>query len=291
MVIRKLIEVCKKLPLVKGLIKTPTWQSLRHRITLLTSDRTVATFTGFFRLPTQFETLSGPVLDSLFSGGAPGPLKIIVIGCSKGAEAYSIASLLRNRHPELAFNIYAYDVNKDVIKKAKTARYMPEEVYLKRIPARYVDATFDRENNYYVIKEEIAQSVSFDIADAFDPNLRTTIGTADIVFAQNFLFHMNPKEATRAFNNICNLLNPNAALFIDGMDVGLRHRLTRKNNLIPLEHKIEEIHNEARITRGVGWPYSYWGLEPLSTAKREWQRRYSTIFMKSNFVRNMSILY
>jgi len=62
--------------------------------------------------------------------------------------------------------------------------------------------------------------------------------------------------------------------------VSLRHALTRKNDLIPLEYKIEEIHNEARVTRSAGWPYSYWGLEPFSTSKREWQRRYSTIFMK-----------
>ena len=280
MIMRELMNTAKKMPVVKSLINTRTWQSIRHRIALLTSDRTVATFTGFFRLPTQFETLSGPVLDSLCPGGATGPLKIIVIGCSKGVEAYSIASVLRNRHPELVFNIKAYDMNKDVIAKAKSARYMPEEVYTKRIPARYIDATFYRDNDLYVIKDEIARLVSFDVADALDPNLKTTIGTADIVFAQNFLVHMKPKAATMAFNNIYHLLNPNAVLFIDGMDVGLRQTLTRKNNLVPLDHNIEEIHNEARIARGVGWPYSYWGLEPLLATKRDWKRRYSTIFMK-----------
>ena len=91
---------------------------------------------------------------------------------------------------------------------------------------------------------------------------------------------MKPKAAARAFNNIFSLLNPKAALFIDGMDVYLRNKLTRRNNLMPLEYKIGEIHNEARIARGAGWPYSYWGLEPFSASKREWQRRYSTIFMK-----------
>ncbi len=280
MMIRKLIEVCKKLPLVNKFIRTPAWHTIRYKITLLTGNRTVATFTGFFRLPTQFEALSGPVLDVLHTGDSRDPLKIIVIGCSKGAEAYSIATILKNRHPELNFRIYAYDLNEDVIKKAKSARYMPDEVYTKRIPPRYIDTAFDRENNYYVIKKEIAQSVSFGVADALNPNLKRSIGTADIVFAQNFLFHMKPKTAARAFNNIYHLMNPKAALFIDGMDVGLRQTLTRRNDLIPLEYKIEEIHNEARITRGVGWPYSYWGLEPFSMTKRGWQRRYSTIFMK-----------
>jgi len=266
--------------LAESLIRTPLWQSIRHRLTLMTSDRNVATFTGFFRLPTQFEALSGPVIDSLFPHGTTGPVKIMVIGCSKGAEAYTIASVLKNGHPGLAFHIHAYDLNEDVIKKAKTARYMPEEVYTKRIPASSMDATFYRENGQYVIKEEIAKSVSFAVADALDPNLKTTIGTADIVFAQNFLVHMKPKAAARAFNNIFSLLNPKAALFIDGMDVYLRNKLTRRNNLMPLEYKIGEIHNEARIARGAGWPYSYWGLEPFSASKREWQRRYSTIFMK-----------
>jgi chemotaxis methyl-accepting protein methylase len=280
MIIRKLIDIAKKMPLAEGAIKTQTWQDIRHRITLLTSDRTVATFTGFFRLLTQFEALSGPVLDTLFAGGALRPLKVIVIGCSKGVEAYSIASVLKDQHPGLGFKVFAYDVNNEVIEKAKSGRYAPDEVNTKRIPASYIDATFDRENDLYLIKKAIAETVSFDIADALDPNLNTTIGTADIVFAQNFLVHMKPKTATRAFNNIYSLLNPKAVLFVDGMDVDLRYSLTRKYNLDPLMYKIEEIHIEARVARGVGWPYSYWGLEPFSTNRRGWQRRYSTIFVK-----------
>ncbi len=71
---RELMNATKKIPVAKSFIKTHTWQSIRHRIALLKSDRTVVTFTGFFRLPIQFETLSGPVQDSILREGATLPL-------------------------------------------------------------------------------------------------------------------------------------------------------------------------------------------------------------------------
>jgi hypothetical protein len=110
--------------------------------------------------------------------------------------------------------------------------------------------------------------------------LKRNIGVADIVFAQNFLFHLKPSMSAKAFNNIATLLDRRAAFFIDGMDIGLRSRLTRKNNLVPLEYRIEEIHNEARRVRASGWPYQYWGLEPFTSTRKDWQRRYSTIFLR-----------
>jgi hypothetical protein len=71
-----------------------------------------------------------------------------------------------------------------------------------------------------------------------------------------------------------------AALFVDGMDLGLRRKLTRIHGLEPLDYRIEEIHNEARRERGTAWPYEYWGLEPFSKSKRDWKRRYATIFLR-----------
>ena len=64
------------------------------------------------------------------------------------------------------------------------------------------------------------------------------------------------------------------------MDLSLRHTLTLRMGLSPLEYKIEAIHAEARRARGGGWPHIYWGLEPFSSARRDWKRRYATIFLK-----------
>ena len=80
-------------------------------------------------MPTQFEALSGPVLDFLLKDREEKRLKIIVLGCSNGAEAYSIASVLKNRHPSVEFKIQASDIDNEAVNKAKSARYTSEEVF------------------------------------------------------------------------------------------------------------------------------------------------------------------
>jgi len=277
--IRKFI---KSLPVVIFLINTDTYKHFRHHVTLHSSERQNATFTLFLRLPTQFDALSGPVVDFLLSHGGTNKLKITILGCSNGAEAFSVASILKDRHPDLIFSIHGYDILKEMIDKANSACYTEEEVFSnKMVTPSFVNHTFDVGNGCYKIKPEIMRLVHFSLADALDPNLKNVIGPSDIVFAQNFLFHLKPKMAKKAFNNICRLLSHNEVLFIDGMDLGMRQKLTHINHLSPLEYKIEEIHNEARVGRTDAWPFVYWGLEPFLTVRKGWQRRYSTIFIKS----------
>lgn len=280
---QKIKKFLENIPAVNFLIKSNIWESFIHKIVLITSDRQNTTFTGFLRLPSQYEALAGPVLDFVLSDRTDKSLKIIVIGCSNGAEPYSIASILKNRYPKLRFKIHAYDIYREIIYKAKSATFEHNEIFCNpKITSDFVNTTFDfaREKNLYTIKKEIAEHVYFDVADALDPNLREITGTSDIVYAQNFIVHLKPKNAIKAFNNICLLLNTKAALFIDGIDLDIRQKFTRKHNLVPLNYKIEEIHNEAKNERYYRWPLVYWSLEPLSTSKKDWQRRYSTIFLK-----------
>jgi chemotaxis protein methyltransferase CheR len=277
----KMYTNVRKLPGIRDLLKTTAWRILRFKITLLTSQRRNCHFTRFLRLPTQFEALSGPVLDFLLKNRTMKALKVTVMGCSTGAEPYSIASILRKRHPDLTFTIYAYDIDKGYIDKARSARYTPEEVLNNKIiTSDFINDTFDKVDGYHVIKSDIRNHVHFDVADAFNPNLREQIGTSDIVYAQQLFIHMKHKQAVKGFKNICRLLNPEAALFIAGMELDMLVNLTRGNNLIPCEYKVQEIHNEIGITER-GWPYVYWGREPFMTVRKDWQRRYSTIFLKN----------
>jgi chemotaxis methyl-accepting protein methylase len=217
--------------------------------------------------------------------GAAKPLRIAVIGCSTGAEAYSVASVLRGRHPELTFTVRAYDLDGECIQKAKRGRYTPQEVFQADMSGRamvtadFAKATFDIEDGSYVVKGDVRNRVQFDVADVLDPNLTEHIGTLDIVYAQNVLLHLRPRDAKTAFRNICRLLNPKAALFVAGIDLHLLPELTRKHRLVPLDYKIAEIYGEMTAYGG-GWPWDYHAREPFMMVRNEWQRRYSTIFLK-----------
>jgi chemotaxis protein methyltransferase CheR len=271
----------KKIPGVSALVKTNVWQMIRFKITLLVSRRQNCHFTSLLRLPTQYEALAGPVLDFLVKNGTKKTLKITVLGCSNGAEVYSIASVLRNQYPDLLFDINAYDIDQQSIDKARSARYTQQEVYnTEYLTDDFVHTTFNQGNDFYEIKNDLRKSVHFDVADALSPELKERLGTSDIIYAQHFLIHLETHKAIQAFNNICKLLNPIAVLFIAGMELDMLVQMTRKNNLMPMEYKIEEIYKEMGIY-GKGWPYTYCGCEPFMTVRTDWQRRYATIFFRT----------
>jgi chemotaxis methyl-accepting protein methylase len=257
--------------------------SFRHWLIRKRQRRDQSHYTHFLRLPTQFEALAGPVLDFLGpareDSTASELLRIAVVGCSIGAEVYTIASTLKNRLPALDFRIDASDIEPAVLEKAQAGRYTQDEVYSHDlIHEAFIQETFDAENGAYTIRKSLAECVSFKVADIFSPDLTKIVPPADIVFAQNFLFHMHPAKAHEAFDSIARLLKPRSAFFIDGIDLPVRMAATRRNRLEPLDYKIEQIHNE-NLRLG-GWPWNYWGLEPLSKQKRDWKRRYATIFLR-----------
>jgi chemotaxis protein methyltransferase CheR len=276
-------RVAKNIPGVRKFLRTDTYGFLRFRFVLAFSERRNYSFTRFLRLPSQYDALVGPVLERLDLDRIDHRIKIAVVGCSSGAEVYSIASILRNRVPEVKFTIKAFDIDEEMITRAREGEYTADEVNSDAtIPYWFMQDTFHVEGNAYRVKESVKDHVVFEVADALDPSLKERSGTSDIVYAQNFLVHLKPKMAKRAFNNIVRLLKPRATLFVDGMDLGLRSRLTRSNGLEPLDYRVEEIHEEARSMRGGGWPWIYWGLEPFSRSRKEWVRRYSTIFLRDS---------
>jgi len=277
-------SILKFMPGMRSFLETNLWCSFRHRIALRRQRRENSNFTGFQRLPTQFDALAGPVVEYVYNGGLARSLKIAVLGCSNGAEAYSVASVLRLRHPKLDFSVRACDINPRIIDKAVTGTYFPEtEIFNNRhITDEFVMSTFDIESGRYCVKADIRGRVRFSVDDVLDEAMVARMEAADIVYAQNFLFHLSPGDAARAFENICRLGSKKSVFFIDGMDLPLRQNLTRRHHLTPLDYKIDEIHSEARWARAVGWPCQYWGLEPFSTTRRDWRQRYATIFLRSD---------
>jgi chemotaxis methyl-accepting protein methylase len=256
------------------------WQRLRHGVTLLVGERRNSHFTGFLRLPTQFQVLAGPVVQRLAACGRTAePLRIAVLGCSNGAEAYTIASVLRRLHPKLAFRVRGFDIDGACIEKARSATYCPNEIFNNTIiPAEFVEATFERRGEDYVVRPEIAGCAEFHPGDVLRRDLATRVGSSDIVFAQNFVFHLKRPAARVALDNIHSVVAPGGFLFVDGADLDLRTSFAHRHRLQPVVDEIEQIHNEARRARAVGWPHQYWGLEPFEGSRDDWWMRYATVF-------------
>jgi len=255
---------------------------LRHKVLLATCDRTQRhTYTCFRRSPTQLEALVGPVFEFLGGAALGRPLEILVLACSNGAEAYTLASVLNKRLPGVDFRILAADLHPEMIEIASAASYAPEEALQSEyVTPEFVSDTFDIIDGRYVVKPEVRARVSFAQADLLSGDLHTRFGPADIVTAQNVLFHLSPSAARQAFGNIVKLLRPRSALFIDGMDQSLRIELTERHGLEPLAYKRRKIYDEIRVHTPLDWWRYYWGSEPYSRLRSRRKRRYGTIFLK-----------
>ncbi len=260
--------------------KIPGMQALRYWLALRFGKRNYYAFTQFLRLPTQYQALVGPVLAHLRENASQDSLRIIVIGCSIGAEPYSIASALLTRDPDLPFRIDAYDIALPLLEKATHRTYTETEVLGNRlIPVSFVEQTFEKNLGGYIVKPIIAERVHFRYGDVLSPDFVAEVGQADMLFAQNILLNLTRPTARRALKQIACLWKPRAAVFLDGTDLDIRTAFARRHGLRPLDFKIEQIHNEARIVRGPRWPYSPTGLEQFNRKRRNWREYYATVFL------------
>jgi len=257
-----------------------------HAVTLRFARRKNILFTEFRRVPTQLDVLAGPVLEFLRGGNggradAAEALRIVLFGCSIGAEPYSIAATLRDRSPDLRLDIECFDIEPSVVARACAARYAVDEVArMRHVTPEFIERTFDRAEPDLVVKPAIAAGIRCSVGNVLDRSLVDSLAPADIVIAQNFLFHLSRADAARAFRHLDSLLKPRSALFIDGMDVDLRTRLTSAAGLEPCAAELERIHGESSLERGYAWPRVYWGLEPFNPRRTDAVRRYSTIFFR-----------
>jgi chemotaxis protein methyltransferase CheR len=255
---------------------------VRHAGLLRSGNRTKShTYTCFLRAPAQLEAVTGPTLELLVGGPqARGPLSLLLFACSNGAEAYTVASALMQSWPGLDFHIVASDHDQRLVDIAVAATYSSEEVFHSPyITEEFVRSTFDLVADRYRVKPEIRARVEFRCADVLDGSLAARFAPADLVFAQNLFFHLDPGEARTAFRNIVALLKPRAALVVEGFDLDLREHLTREHDLAPLEYRLRDIYEQARAHTSPAWWKFYYGAEPYMRWRRHRAHRYGTIFL------------
>lgn len=256
----------------------------KHHALLRRGERlSTHTWTCFYRAPAQLRALSGPVLEFLGNPQRSGErLEILLLACSSGAEVYTIASWLMQQVPELNFHIHASDLHDELVNYARAGKYTPDEVlHSDYISPAFIDATFEYVNGSYVVRPEIRERTSFRQANLLDgEGLRKSFAKAPLVIAQNVLFHLSPENATTAFENLVSLMTPRAVLLLEGMDLGLRSKMTARNGLRPLPYDLRQIYEETRVHTPRDWWNYYWGVEPYTPFHPDRERRYATIYLR-----------
>jgi chemotaxis methyl-accepting protein methylase/mannose-6-phosphate isomerase-like protein (cupin superfamily) len=232
-------------------------------------------------------------------------LRVAVLGCSTGAEAYSIAWEIRRARPDLSLIMHAVDISKEAVEFAKRGVYSLEaqvgdqdihdygaagrwrisragsELVGAEIFDRMTDAEkaecFDIDGDMASVKKELKCGISWHVGDARSPEIVDTLGTQDIVVASNFLCHMEDSEAERCLQNVARLLRPRGYLFVSGINLDVREKVASELGWEPVAELLEEIHEGDPCMTGL-WPCQYAGLEPLNKRRPDWRIRYATAF-------------
>src|SRR2546425_1501530 len=206
-----------------------------HALVLLSRDynmRTtrkqyVATF--FLRNRPELE-LMRRLLDHKGDGSS---LQISVLGCSKGAEVYSIAWIIRSARPDLKLRMHAVDISQDVLELAERGVYSlkspdvfnapnhegvtktgvvtwntwrdQDTSIFERMTDGEMEAMFNGEGDQVTVKSWLRNGIIWHLADAGDPELVSVLGPQDMVVANRFLCHMEPVAAGRCLRNIARL--------------------------------------------------------------------------------------
>jgi SAM-dependent methyltransferase len=265
-----------------------SWTSLKpielygkflHWLARTQSVRGQAFSTVFLRNPPELELLRR-LVDTWGKGGS---VRVAVLGCSTGAQAYSVAWKIKSARPDLKLILTAADISSQAVEIAKSGVYSLTSPQLtssniaERMSTAEMEEFFHRDGDVVAVKTWIKEGITWHVADAGDPEIVETVGPQDIVVANNFLCHMEPPEAERCLRNIARLVNPGGYLFVSGIDLDVRTKVARDLGWKPVEELLEEIHEADPWLRG-HWPFLYAGLEPLNKRRGDWRVRYATAY-------------
>jgi SAM-dependent methyltransferase len=210
-------------------------------------------------------------------------LRIAVLGCSIGAEVYSILWTIRSARPDLRVLLDAVDVAQEMLSFAEkgvyssnTSQLVSASIFERLTEAEMVEM-FDWEGDRAKIKSWLREGITWQLRDAADPELVDILRPQDIVVASNFLCHMVRADAEKCLRNIARLVRPGGYLFVSGVDLDVRTKAAFDLGWEPVRELIEEIHDGDPCVR-TDWPWEWWGLEPLNRKRQDWQTRYAAAF-------------
>ncbi len=180
----------------------------REKFSLLLNDLTI-NVTEMFRDPGFYKAFREHVVPVLHSYPS---IKIWHAGCSTGEEIYSMAILLKEEGLYDKAKIYATDIDKNVLAKAKKGIFSTDELQLYE--RNYQEAGgLDEFSGYFTLRYDniiMNQALKKNVVFA-DHDLATdqVFGEMQVILCRNVMIYFNRDLQNRVFN-----------LFHDSLDLG-----------------------------------------------------------------------
>jgi two-component system CheB/CheR fusion protein len=189
--------------------------------------------TDFFRDDAAFRVLETSVVPKLFEGKhAADEVRVWVVGCATGEEAYSLAILLREHTDRLEaapkVQIFATDIDDAAMGVARAARYSADLV--KGISPARLERFFGREAGAYHLVKDLREMCIFSTHSVIrDP----PFSRLDLISCRNLLIYMKPSLQEQIIPLLHYALRPSGYLLL-----GLSENVGRYAELfLPVDKK------------------------------------------------------
>jgi two-component system, chemotaxis family, CheB/CheR fusion protein len=172
------------------------------------------TVTNFFRDPEAFEALQEKTIPALVSKkNIDSSLRIWVLGCATGEEAYSLAMILIEVMGKIGkkvdVQIFATDIDEEAIEFARAAVY-PESIAAD-VSTERLERFFIKEKNIYKLKKQVREMVVFAIQNIIkDP----PFSKLDLASCRNVLIYMDAMLQKKILPTLHYTLKEEGILFL-----------------------------------------------------------------------------
>ncbi len=164
--------------------------------------------TEFYRDPVVFDYLKEQVFPGLLKEKER--IRIWSAGSSDGPEPYTIAMILDSMAiPTQRFQIYATDIDNEVLARAKVGKY--QERRLAKLPSGWRERYFREVDRGYIISDDIKNRVSFKKHDLLGKLL---LGPWDVVLCRNVLIYLNREAQQNLVTKFAHLLESGGYLIL-----------------------------------------------------------------------------
>jgi two-component system CheB/CheR fusion protein len=180
--------------------------------------------TQFFRDPLEFEILEREVIPQLFEGkGADDRIRIWVLGCATGEEAYSLAILVREQMARMDVaphvQIFATDIDARALAVARGGRYA--DSIARQVSPERLARWFVKEGATYCVAKELREMCIFSphnlIKDA-------PFSRIDLLSCRNLLIYLNSELQDRVIPIFHFSLKSGGFLFLGPAENVTRHQ-------------------------------------------------------------------
>lgn len=185
-------------------------------------DRVTINVSQLWRNPEQWDALERDVLPELIAQAPLGAVRAWSAGCSYGAEAHTLAALVRELAPRARAQILGTDIDRRMVARARLGRFSDDDA--RSAPPRQLERWFTRDGDEWQASRELQALLRFEVADLL--RMPTRREAYDLVLCRNTVIYFTEDVRDALHERLVASLRPGGCLVI-----GSTERVSRPREL------------------------------------------------------------